>query len=73
MREMLQRVGRVFVFGNGWGATVCHQLVRHHSLDEGNALSFIFRGFSDLTLDVLEAFLKALEVGEPLWRYFLRS
>ncbi|KAL0463072.1 UNVERIFIED_CONTAM: hypothetical protein Slati_0194800 [Sesamum latifolium] len=73
MREMLFRVNCAIIFNNGRGAAICGKFVCHHCFGEGDALSFIFGGSSNLVLDVLEALLKAFEVGKPLWRNLLRG
>ncbi|KAL0451871.1 UNVERIFIED_CONTAM: hypothetical protein Slati_1165200 [Sesamum latifolium] len=44
-----------------------------YCFSEGHALSFTFGGSSNLVLDVLETFLKTLEMDKPLWRNLLRS
>ncbi|KAL0457881.1 UNVERIFIED_CONTAM: hypothetical protein Slati_0415300 [Sesamum latifolium] len=65
---MLLRISRAIIFSNGWGAAIYRKFVHHHYFGEGDALSFIFGGSSNLVLNILKAFLKALKACKPLWR-----
>ncbi|KAL0385877.1 UNVERIFIED_CONTAM: hypothetical protein Sradi_2982000, partial [Sesamum radiatum] len=55
------------------GATVHWKFIRHHSFGEGDALSFILGGSSNMILDVLKDFLKVFKESKALWRNLLRS
>ncbi|KAL0286095.1 UNVERIFIED_CONTAM: hypothetical protein Sangu_2748400 [Sesamum angustifolium] len=66
MQKMFLRVCYAIIFSNRGVAVIDRKFIIHHGFSEGDTLSFILGGSSNLVLNVLKAFLDAFEAGKPL-------
>ncbi|KAL2251550.1 UNVERIFIED_CONTAM: hypothetical protein Sindi_2277300 [Sesamum indicum] len=73
MRKVFLEVSQPITLSNSRGAATCKELARHHSVCEGDTLLFFSCNSHYLVLLVLDAFLKALQSGQPLLRNLLGS